>query len=99
MGSHKLIYLFVSVSRNPHISFVHSLSLYRCGICLFLEFIALPFLLIPCYLSSNFAYLQNLLFSPSLQILEKVKLAYDIPIVTDVHETIQVFYFVYFTDT
>ena len=25
-----------------------------------------------------------------LQILEKVKLAYDIPIVTDVHETIQV---------
>lgn len=31
-----------------------------------------------------------------MQILEKVKLAYDIPIVTDVHETIQVFYFVYF---
>lgn len=34
--------------------------------------------------------LPKLLFSPSSQILEKVKLAYDIPIVTDVHESIQV---------
>lgn len=32
----------------------------------------------------------NLSFSPFLQILEKVKATYDVPIVTDVHESIQV---------